>query len=259
MTDKLPEMHGFCNAPFTVHTSRTIMLSELTDLLDSRSADSTQQEYVEAIVDENVLGKPTVSSRGKTAEYMTRLYSLDRRRPVFSGLLFFWTKENIGHPLLAALCAIARDSLLRLTSDVILNLRPDAQVSLDSLKEVIEQEYPRRFSPKTLHSTVQNIASSYQQVGLLQGRRTKHRGTPSITPGVVAYSLFLGYLCGLQGKNILSTEWTKLLGLPSTDILLHAREAHKLGWIDLNAIGAVIEVSFPQLLRKEKVRFYEQD
>jgi len=50
---------------------------------------------------------------------------------------------------------------------------------------------------------------------------------------VVAYSLFLGYLCGVQGENLLSTDWTKLLGLPSTDLLLYAREAHKLGWMDL--------------------------
>jgi len=209
------------------------MLNELTELLNSANPDYTKAQYLQAIVSENILSKPTVSSRNKTATFITQLYSLDKSVPLFRGLLYFWVKDRLGRSLLAAICAFARDSLFRLTGDVILDLPLGSELHLDAIKDVMGHAYPTRFSSTTLNSTAQNIASSYQQSGLLEGRRTKHRSAPIVTPGVVAYSLFLGYLCGVQGENLLSTDWTKLLGLPSTDLLLYAREAHKLGWMDL--------------------------
>jgi len=72
----LPENLGFCNGPFTVHTSRTMMFKELEELLDHSQVDTPKEEYIKFITESNILAKPTVSSRNKTAKYITGLYSL---------------------------------------------------------------------------------------------------------------------------------------------------------------------------------------
>ncbi len=256
--NKLPDTFGFCNEPLTVHTSRTIMLCELEELLSNASLSSTKEEYESLIVDDNILGKPTISSRTKTAKFITQLYSFDNKLVLFKALRYFYDRDMKVLPMLACLCSHARDSLLRLVSDEILSLPQDSKFSLEMIKKMLDDAYPGRFSPRTLHSTAQNIASSYQQSGHLRGRRLKHRCKPSVTPTVVSYALLIGYLSGLQGENLLKTQWIKLLDRSPSDVMDMAKEAHKMGWITVKNIGSVVEISFEQLLsEKERMSLYE--
>jgi hypothetical protein len=57
----------------SVHTSRTMMLQELRLLLDRVDADVPASSYVAAIMDDNVLGKPTRSTRQRTAQHLIEL------------------------------------------------------------------------------------------------------------------------------------------------------------------------------------------
>lgn len=258
MQDKLPDQFGFCNEPFTVHTSRTMMLNELHELLTHVPSSSSEEEYVRFILDDNILGKPTISSRNKTAKFIVQLYSFNIKLPVYKALLFFYKKEPHTLPILASLCSHARDTLLHFISDEVLSLPFDSPLSLERVKQKLEEGYPGRFSSRTLHSTAQNIASSYQQSGHLKGRRIKYRSKPIVTPAVVSYALFLGYLCDIRGEYLLKTQWTKLLDLSSSSIMDMAKEAHKLGWITVKSIGSIVEMSFEQLLpNKERISLHE--
>ena len=159
----LPENLGFRNSPFTVHTSRTMMFKELEELLDHAQLDTTREEYIKLITESNFLAKPTVSSRNKTAKYITGLYSLCANVLVFRALRHFWQSEKEGHALLAFLCAYARDSLLRDAANVILSIVPESELSLDSIEDEIQNRYPGRFNTITMSSIVRRIASSFQQ------------------------------------------------------------------------------------------------
>src|SRR5262249_9784269 len=116
------------------------------------------------------------------------------------------------------------------------------------------EKYPGRFQPTTLHSTAQNLASSWAQAGLLRGVVTKRRSQPLITPVVAAYALLLGYLGGLRGQRLLDSTWTRLLDRPPAAISDLAVEASKLGWLRYKMTGSVVEVTFPGLLTPAEER-----
>src|SRR5262245_32747951 len=69
--DLFPEQFGFRSGLKGTHTSRTIMLAELTALLDARDERTTKEGYRKAILDENVLGKRTAATRGLMAQRLS--------------------------------------------------------------------------------------------------------------------------------------------------------------------------------------------
>lgn len=108
---KLAETLGFREGISSVHTSRTMMLGELSLVLEHVPAKAKPDEYVAAIVEQNVLGKPTQTTRKRTAQRLVELYGLDQTRPVFRLLRQFWTADAPARPMLAYLAAAARDPL----------------------------------------------------------------------------------------------------------------------------------------------------
>jgi hypothetical protein len=118
----MPEELGFPSGPGSVHESRTIMLEELGLLLNAVPADASADRYRRAILDDNVLGKATRSTRQKTAKYLTALYALDPFRAVFHLLRHFWRADQPGKSMLAYLAATARDPLLRECSEDVLGV-----------------------------------------------------------------------------------------------------------------------------------------
>ena len=59
------------------HTSRTMMLQELGAVLSYVPQGSGAAEYREAILQQNVLGKTTDSTRRKSLRHLRELYALD--------------------------------------------------------------------------------------------------------------------------------------------------------------------------------------
>jgi hypothetical protein len=84
-----------------LHASNTLMLQELETLLTAVPADAAAKAYRAAIVDENVLGKRTLTARKETASQLTALHGLDRTEPLFRVLLRRWGVDPTAHPQLA--------------------------------------------------------------------------------------------------------------------------------------------------------------
>src|SRR5438128_1586093 len=112
----LPKSLGFRNGASSVHTSRTMMLEELSLLLDKVASDAAGAAYLDAINTDNVLGKPTRTTRQLTAMRLGELYTLDPGCTLFRLLRHFWPADRAGRPMLAFLAAAARDSLVRETT-----------------------------------------------------------------------------------------------------------------------------------------------
>ena len=68
------------------HISRTMMMQELDAVLANVPQGSGATDYREAILQENVLGKTTDSTRQKSLRHLRELYALDEAAPIF-GLL----------------------------------------------------------------------------------------------------------------------------------------------------------------------------
>src|SRR3989442_846488 len=85
------------------HTSRTIMLDELSTLLRVCGSSAIRADYTKALVDDNCLGKHTLSTRRLTLQRMTELYALDVAVPLFRLLRQFWFADEKAHRQLALL------------------------------------------------------------------------------------------------------------------------------------------------------------
>src|SRR5262249_28119075 len=244
----------FRSGPGSVHQSRTIMLEELGLLLDALPTDASADRYRRAILEDNVLGKATRSTRQKTAEYLTALYALDPSRAVFRLLRHFWGADQPGKPMLASLAATARDPLLRECSEDVLGVPHGQAYDATAIALALSDRYPARFRPTTLRSTAQNLASSWTQAGYLTGKVAKRRSRPAATRLAVASALVLGYLTGLRGKMLLDSSWAPLLDRSPAEVMELATEASKQGWLRLKAAGSVVEVTFPGLLTPAEER-----
>lgn len=262
MTKKNQKLYrlGFRFERGSAHSSRTMMVEELTKLLACvTSPDANKSDYLRAIEDENCLGKRSGKTRTLTHRHLVDLYSLDPVKVVFRALLYFWNRDIDGQPLLALLCAYARDSILRATAPLILNIPDGAIVPRESVEEFIDRQEPGRFSKATLKSTAQNVNSTWTKSGHLHGRARKVRSRAKATTGSVSYALLLGYLTGERGPSLFQTEYFKLLDCSIDTGIELAQEASRRGWIVFKRIGDVIEVLFPnQINQKEMELLREQ-
>jgi len=253
---------GFSFERSGAHAARTMMLDELDSLLSSVvDNNSTRADYVRAIEQDNCLKKRSGRTRSLTARHLVDLYSLDPRTTIFKSLLFFWKRDPESRPLLALLCAYARDPILRVSAPYILNFSAGNKLKRQDLEHLYEERFPARFSKATLKSLAQNVGSTWTKSGHLSGRVQKTRRTVEPTIGAVCYALFLGYLTGARGAGLFSTEYSKLLDCTVDGGMMElAGQASQRGWLNFKRISNVVDVSFPNLLTAEEVEWIrEQD
>ena len=242
------QRYGF-NIKGSVHISRTIMLDALSALIDyvgNPAADKA--DYINALENENCLGKRSNSNRKNTRRFLLELYALDPSVTIFRSLLYFWQREKAGHALQSLLCAFARDEILRKCAPFVLNHPQGALILPETLKSHLAEKEPGRFSEVTLLTIAQHVNSSLTQTGHLKGKYKKIRARAQVTSGAVSYSLFLGYLNGLRGEALFRSEYAQLLDCSMEHAVELAEDASRKGWIVLKRIGSVIEVLFPSLL-----------
>jgi hypothetical protein len=240
---------GFTNGPGGTHTSRTMMLAELQLLLAACPSTADYDDYKTAVVDDNVLLKTTISTRIRTLRGLRELYALKPQIVLFRALRDLWDEDAEAQPLLALLCAVARDPLLRATSKLILDTPAGAAVTPEMLLEVVDDRFPDRYNPRTLLKIGRNAASSWQKSGHLSGRQHKVRVRAESRPTTVAYAFLLGYLCGSKGEALFQTLWARLLDAPAHTLHDHAFNASQQGYLEYRHTGAVTDIGFNYLLR----------
>lgn len=250
--EALPLKFGFRTGDRGTMTSRTIMLSELSTVLNSALKFESKSERLAAIIDDNILGKRTFATRKLTGQRLSELYALDESVPIFRLLKEFWQLDQVARPLLALLCASARDPLLRITSEPVLRAKTGDIVSIEQFEAAVRYHTGNRFNPATINQIARNSSSSWQQSGHLTGRSVKIRSKPQVTPVTTAYALLLGYLNRARGAFLFHTFWSSLLDVPAHILVESTREAAARGWLNYRGIGSVIEIDFSPILTKEE-------
>lgn len=250
-TDALQKF-GFKFGRNGTHASRTMMLTEITELFCGRSMDASAAQYHEDVVRFNVLHKPTEKTRKLTWNHMVDLYSMDTAVPLFRVFRRFWEVDETARPLLACQMGLTRDPLLRISMNKILVLEPGEQLPREEMEQVFAEECPDRYSPSTLRAIAQNVNSTWTSVGYLQGKSRKYRAAPTVRPVNAAFALFEGYLQGNTGNRLLNTEWTRVLGCRTERLLELARSASHSGLLRFKHSSEVVEITFPDCLTKEE-------
>ncbi len=232
-------------------TSQTIMVSSLQRLLAELPADAPPNAYRAAVVDKNVLAKATASGREWAFRQLRRFYALDPRSLLFRSLRDLWEHDPDGQRLIALLCALARDPVLRASAPVIVGSDPGETIKTSDFERTIEDKFPGAYKENTRRTAAQNVASSWDQTGHLHqekpGSKVRIRVHP--TPAATAYALILGYLQGARGQALFETLWAHVLDQPVSRLIDLAATASQAGMLELRHAGGVVEVTFHELLR----------
>ena len=91
---------GFSQSQAGGHSSRLMMFMEMCILVRALPVAMSGDEIIAAIVEENILGKPTLSSRKKSAYSLKQLYGMDPSKVLFRVL---WEMGHEDYDSLACL------------------------------------------------------------------------------------------------------------------------------------------------------------
>ena len=122
--------------------SRSMMLVEMKNLVRALPPNATQAHIAEAVVEDNVLEKPTLSSRKKSLRHLSELYGLDRAKALFRVFWDFAKADPDSLPQLCLVLAYARDPQLRHSFDLVRRLRSGETLGRAVMEEHIEGGYP---------------------------------------------------------------------------------------------------------------------
>ncbi len=233
------------------HTSRTMLLADLSSVLAACAASASQDDYREAVIRDNAAGKDSLSSRQRTFRYLRELYQLDIDHPPFRAMRRLWARDIPGRPLIALLMASANDQALAATASGILTTPVGDAATSATLAEAVEREFPGRYSPAVRAKIGRNALSSWTQGGYLHRNSSRSpalRQPIDPTPGAVAMALVQGQVDGLTGERLFGTPRAALLDTSTATLHDRAHEAARKGWLEYRSRGMVTEVDLGALL-----------
>ncbi len=233
------------------NTSHTIIVGALAALFDAVPPGAPAAAYEQAALDANVLGKDTDGARRRTYRYLRELYLLRPDSLLFRALRDLWPVDPPARPVLAGLCALARDAVLRASSSAITSSSPGDTLEAADLADAVGEQFSESYSASTLAKIGRNTFSSWEQTGHLAeaGRATKVRTRAVCRPADVAYALVLGHMEGVRGRALFDTLWARVLDQPPSYLMDLAASASQDGMLELRQAGGVVEVGFRELLR----------
>ncbi|HPX79172.1 MAG: hypothetical protein GX281_07385 [Bacteroidales bacterium] len=233
----------------TIHTSRTIMFAELSQVMNH----SIENSDFDDILTSNVFNKLSNRNLIKTNSYLKQLYGLDKKDLLFSCFKHYWTLVgNEKKSILALLFALSNDFLLQESIDLVVNTNVGERVAIEKFDDNIEKYHQGRYSDNTRRSAAQNVASSWKQAGYLQGKVKNIRVQPAHDYYTVAFALLLSYLHGDRGEYILLSKWVKALAINTEELRNLIKEAAKRDLLQYQYGGNVTVISFENQLKTIK-------
>lgn len=224
------------------HQSKTMMLAEVSALFANRS----DSDPTDAVLTQNVLGKPSMRAREAALYRLRQLYGIGEETQIGLVLRHLWTLDKDGRPMLALLCALARDPSLRAGAGAVLDAKLGEQVRWPTIAATFEAHFPGRLGPSMAKSLAQNAASSWTQAGFLKGAVRKERVRAVATPVTAAYAALLASLSGFGGALLLESRWLDVLDRPVEERLRLLKQAEGMGLARVRSAGDVMEIEVRQ-------------
>lgn len=242
------------------HLARSMMLHEMRALVRALPVEIMEGDFERAVVGENLLDKPTNSSRLKTFRHLVELYGLDLSKAVFRVFWMLSHQDLEALPHLCLVCAYARDPLFRHSFSLIEALKPGEVLEREVMEQHFEDAFPKRFSAAMKKSLAQNVNTSWTNGGHLSGRAKKLRHLPEPRPVSAAYAMFVGYIEGLRGERLIDSKYAALVSTTRSQLQASLALASARGLLTLKQAAGVIEFDFSHLLTPaEQELIHESD
>lgn len=239
---------GFSKSVTGGHSARSMMFLEMSALVRAMPLAVIKIDFTKAIVDENILEKPTLSSRKKSLRHLVELYGMDPSKALFR---VFW---ELAHsdldslPQLCLVCAYARDPQLRHSFELVRTLRLGEVLPRAIMEEHLENGFPDRFSAAMKKSMAQNVNTSWTFGGHLTGKMKKARLFPEPRPISAAYAMFVGYMTGLRGERLLDSPFAALVASNRSQLQTALALASARGLLSIKQAAGIVEFDFSNLL-----------
>lgn len=234
------------------HSARSLMLPELSIVMDGFSEQTTLETIKDDIETFNCLQKATSNSRKLTRRHLIDLYALDNNVCLFRQFRKLWKKSVEARPVLALQLALCRDPLFRVSIPSMLELSPGEIITRQHMEDQLEAYNPGGYSKASKTSFSQNINGSWTQAGFLEGRAKKLRVIPKICIENIAFALFVAHLNGYEGQRAFQTDWMKMLSSNIDDLYAKAEGAARHGYLRYKHASEVVEISFPGWLTEQE-------
>jgi len=85
---------GFSSASIGGHSARSMMFLEMLALVHAMPFTVAKDDFTKSIIEENVLEKPTLSSRKKSLRHLMELYGMDPSKALFR-VLWDWAHSDL--------------------------------------------------------------------------------------------------------------------------------------------------------------------
>jgi len=242
------DLLGFSKASIGGHSARSMMFMEMRALVRSMPLTVTKNDFTKAIVEENILEKPTLISRKKSLRHLMEIYGMDPSKALFRVLWQLGPADLESLPQLCLVCAYARDPQLRHSFELIRTLRVGEVLARSDMEQHLEKGFPNRFSPAMKKSMAQNVNTTWTFGGHLVGRAIKTRRLTEPRPISAVYAMFVGYLTGLRGERLLDSAFAALVTSSRSTLQASLSLASAKGLLSLKQAGGVVEFDFSNLL-----------
>jgi len=249
---------GFSKAGIGGHAARSMMYLEMRILVRAMPLIVTRDDFTRAIVKENVLEKPTLSSRKKSLRHLFELYGMDPSKALFRVLWDLAHADLDSLPQLCIVCAYARDPQLRHSFELVRALRLGEVLERSVMEQHLENGFPNRFSPAMKKSMAQNVNTSWTFGGHLAGRAKKTRRLPETRPISAAYAMFVGYLTGLRGERLLDSPFAALVAPNRSQLQTSLALASARGLLSIKQAAGIVEFDFSNLLTPVEQEFLHE-
>lgn len=230
------------------HTTRTSMQQELADALAVLPVAARREDFRRAIVEENVLGKSSMSNRILSNQRLGELYGLDPSILLYRVLRHLWELDPQGRHQVAHLCALARDPLLRATAEYVIPIRIGGECIRHEFTSTLREAVDVRMNDSTLDKVARNSGASWSVSGHLKGRVRKIRQSVTPTVGGVAYALWIGSLEGRVGDELYTSFWMSIFDAPISELHAVTLRAKQMNLIRAAIGGEVVQVDPSRLL-----------
>lgn len=228
----------------TVHTARTIMSSEFEAVIILG-----KPNYIGAMQN-NVFNKRTASGIKKTTSALTKLYKFDKSNFKFRILEDYCAKYEDLITQFAFLYSLSVDYLLQESIDYVKTFEYDIKVPTEGFEKNIQHHHSNRFSPKTLRSVAQNIASSWKQANYIQGKVKNIRKQSKPTHITSSFAFAMAYIDDLRGEYMYNHPSVKALDASTSELLSLIKMASDIDLLNYNQAGGTMVISFENYLKK---------
>ena len=235
------------NKPYTIHTSRTIMFKELSNLISQKVFTENQ------IQAQNTVYKATSSNIKKTIGFLSKLYDFKEQNILWKVFIYLWNKaDDNERRIITLLYALKKDDLLLLSAPFVLKANIGNTYNSKPFHKLFEDNFKNKYTIESIEASSRRLLSSWSQAGYFRGKYKKIR--IPVNPGFIAvtFALFLGYVEGQRGEELVKTEWIKVFELTEIEIRELMSEASIRDLILYNYAGGVTVIRFDKLINAIK-------